>query len=210
MTDPNESARDDLAFVRALMSEGGQVQTSLGQALLAGGLCYGIQCLIQAVLATGIQVPAAVHLLVGFTPTIVFIIAMIRITIRDKNNSAHSVGTRAINAAFGGGGLAALTTALIFAYLAWRTHSMATWMLHPIMICVVQGVVWYIAFVVRRTGWFGLVSAGWFVSSLVLAWLLGSGDMSVIPLFLLILGAALFGLMAFPGVLLMRAGARPA
>lgn len=207
MTDPTtESARDDLAFVRALMSEGGQVQYSLGQALLAGGACYGVQCLIQAWLATGIQVPGMVHLIVGSVPTILFLVAITRITIRDKNKSQHSVGTRAIAAAFGGGGLAAMTTAIIFAYLAWRTHDMATWLLHPLMICVVQGTVWYTAFAIRRRGLYGIVSAGWFASSLLLAWLLGSGQ--PIALFVLVMGLALLAFMALPGWILWRGVAR--
>jgi hypothetical protein len=135
---------------------------------------------------------------------------MVWITMRDKNQSKHSVGTRAIGAAFGGGGLAALTTALIFGFLAYRTQSMATWLLHPIMICVVQGTVWYIAFSIRRLGWYGLVSAGWFATSLVLAYLLGTGGEKLAWLFVLILAFALLGLMALPGYVLMRTGARQA
>jgi hypothetical protein len=208
MTDPTESARDDLAFVRALMSESGQVQSSLGQALLAGGACYGVQCLLQAFLSTGIQVPVAVHLVVGITPTLVFLVAITLISIRDKGKSQHSVGTRAINAAFGGGGLAALTTALIFGYLAFSFHNMGTWLLHPTMICVVQGTVWYTAYAIRRRGWFALVSVGWFATALVLAWMLGQGNEKLIPYFLLVLAAALLGLMALPGWIMMRAGAR--
>jgi len=206
MKDPTESARDDLAFVRALMSESGQVQDSLGQALLWAGACYGVQCLIQSWLSTGVPVPVAVHLVVGILPTVMFLVAIIRITVRDKGMSKHSVGTRAINAAFGSGGLAALSTALIFGFLAFRTQNMGTWLLHPIMICVVQGTIWYIAHAVRRRGWYGLVSAGWFLCSLVLAGLLGMGG--PIPLFLLILGAAMLGLLALPGYCLMRAGQR--
>lgn len=210
MTDPTESARDDLAFVRALMSESGQVQSSLGQALLAGGACFGVQCLLQALFATRADVPAALHLIVGITPTLVFLVAITWITVRDKGTSKHSVGTRAINAAFGGGGLAAMTTALIFGYLAFSYRNMGTWLLHPVMICVVQGVVWYTAFAVRRRGWFGLVSAGWFATSLVLAYMLGLKDERVITPFLLVLSAALLGLMALPGWIIMRAGARQA
>lgn len=209
MTDPTESARDDLAFVRALMSESGQVQSSLGQALLAGGVCFGVQCLLQSWLSTGVPVPVAVHLVVGISPTILFLVAIVFITIRDRGMSQHSVGTRAINAAFGGGGLAAMTTALIFGYLAFSYRNMGTWLLHPVMICVVQGTIWYIAHAVRRRGWFGLVSAGWFATSLVLAWMLGKGNDALVPFFLLVLAAALLGLMALPGWIMMRAGARP-
>lgn len=209
MTDPTESARDDLAFVRALMSESGQVQSSLGQALLAGGACFGVQCLLQALFVNRTDIPTALHLIVGISPTLIFIVAITWISIRDKGASKHSVGTRAINAAFGGGGLAAMTTALIFGYLAITYRNMGTWLLHPVMICVVQGVVWYTAFAVRRRGWFGLVSAGWFATSLVLAYMLGLKDERVITPFLLVLSAALLGLMALPGWIMMRAGARP-
>lgn len=207
MKDRTESARDDLAFVRALMSEGGQVQSSLGRALLAGGVCFGVQCLLQGVLATGIQAPAAVHLTIGFAPTLIFLAAITRITLRDRGKSQHSIGTRAINAAFGGGGLAAMTTALIFGYLAYRFQNIGTWLLHPIMICVVQGTVWYTAYAVRRRNWLGLVSGGWFATSLVLAYMLGMGPGMPVPLFLLVLAAALLGLMALPGWIMIRSAA---
>ena len=55
---------------------------------------------------------------------------------------------------------------------------------------------------------FGLVSAGWFASSLLLAYLLGTGGVAVVVQFLLVLAAALLFLMALPGWILMRAGAR--
>ena len=209
MTDPTESARDDLAFVRALMSESGQVQSSLGQALLAGGACFGVQCLLQAAFANRSGIPTAAHLVVGIAPTLIFLVAITWITVRDRGKSQHSVGTRAINAAFGGGGLAALTTAAIFGYLALRYQNMGTWLLHPTMICVVQGVVWYTAFAVRRRGWFALISAGWFGTSLILAYMLGLNDEKIIVPFLLVLGSALLGLMGLPGWIMMRAGARP-
>lgn len=204
MKDPTESARDDLAFVRALVSEGGQAQKSLGEALLAGGLCYGGQCLLQTIPAAGVDLPLAYHLTVGITPTLLFLAAIVWISIRDKNKSPHGVGTRAISAAFGASGLAALTTAAIFGYLSARSQRMETWLLHPMMICVVQGTVWYIAFSIRRRGWLGLVSIGWFVTALVLALLLGTGDPRAMPAFVGLLALALLGLMALPGWVLLR------
>ncbi len=208
MTDPTESARDDLAFVRALVTEGGQTQATLGEALFGAGLCYGIQCVLQFVFAAGLDAPGLVQLAVGVLPTVIFIVLITRITIRERGQSQHGVGTRAINAAFGGAGLAAMTTAAIFGYLAARSHSMDIFMFHPMMICVVQGTVWYIAFAIRRRGWFGLVSLGWFASALALAFVLGLGGPSAVPRFLAILSVALLGLLALPGWLLWRGAAR--
>jgi hypothetical protein len=204
MTDPQESARDDLAFVRALVSEGGQAQATLGEALFGAGLCYGAQCVLQGVFAAGVYAPWPVQLAVGVLPTVIFIVLIVRITIRERGQSQHGVGTRAINAAFGGAGLAAMTTVAIFGGLAARWHSMEIFLLHPTMICVVQGTVWYIAFAIRRRGWFGLVSLGWFACALALAAVLGMGGPGVGPWFLAILSAAMLGLLALPGWVLMR------
>jgi Na+/H+-dicarboxylate symporter len=175
-----DSARDDLAFLRALVSDGGQVQGSVGAGLLAGGLCYGMQSLAQwALLVSGWRAPPLLQLAVGLVPTVVFL---------------------AINAAFGGAGVAAMTTAAIFAYLAIRHQSIMIWLFHPMMVCVVQGTVWYIAYAVRRHGWIGLVSAGWFATALLLALLIES------HWFVLLLGVSLLVFMALPGWALMRNG----
>ena len=199
MSDPAESARDDLAFLRSIVTEGGQAQSSLGTGVLAGGVCYGAHCLVQwAMLATGWPGPPLLGLAVGVLPTIVFLSILARLIWRDRKGSQNGVGTRALNAAFGGAGLAAMTTAAIFGYLAVREQSLTIWLFHPMMVCVVQGTVWYIAFAIRRRGWIGLVSAGWFATSLLLALLIGHHS------FVLLIGVALLLLMALPGWVLMR------
>lgn len=205
MNDPTESARDDLAFVRALVTEGAQAQASVGEALLAGGLCFGIQCLLQSLFAMGVAAPGWLHLAVATAPTLIFLALIIRISIRDRQQSTHGVGTRALNAAFGGSGLAALTTAVIFGMLATREQSLFIWLFHPLMVCVVQGTVWYIAFAIRRRPWFGLVSGGWLASAVLLSLL---ADEPVSPWFVVLMGVALLLLMALPGWALMRSAAR--
>lgn len=209
MKDPTERARDDLAFVRALVSEGGQAQASLGRALMVGGLCYGLQCLVQWVFALGVPAPDSVQLAVGVVPTVIFIVLLVTLFQKDKAKSQHGVATRALNAAFGGAGLAAMTTAIVFGYLAWRLHDFGIFLFHPMMVCVVQGTVWYIAFAVRRRGWLGLVSAGWFLVAIGLGLLLGSGMDVALPAFVLLIGLALLGLMALPGWVLMRTARAP-
>jgi hypothetical protein len=199
MNDPAESALDDLAFVRSLVTEGAEAQSSLGEGLLAGGACYGAQCLLQwAMLASGWQGPPLLQLAVGVLPTIIFLSLLARLIWRDRKGSQNGIGTRALNAAFGGAGLAAMITAAIFGYLALREQSLTIWLFHPMMVCVVQGTVWYIAFAIRRRGWIGLVSAGWFATALLLTPLMGHHG------FVLLIGVALLLLMALPGWVLMR------
>ena len=199
MSDDVQSARDDLAFVRALVSEGGQAQSSLGAGLLAGGACYGVQSLLQwGLLVSGRQAPPLLALAVGVLPTIIFLALLARLIWRDRRGSRNGIGTRAMNAAFGGAGLAAMITAAIFGYLAVREQSITIWLFHPMMVCVVQGTVWYIAFAIRRRNWLGLVSAGWFATALLLALTIKHHS------FVLLMAIALLLLMALPGWVLMR------
>ncbi|MFL9841219.1 hypothetical protein ABS767_09615 [Sphingomonas sp. ST-64] len=203
MTDPSQSARDDLAFVRALVTEGGAVQGSLGQALLAGGLCYGIQCMVQwGLYISGWQAPTVVHLTAGILPSVIFIGLIIWLSRRNRGAVPHGMAMRALNAAFGSSGLAAMTTAVIFGYLAWRYHDMGIFLFHPLMVAVVQGAVWYVAFAIRRRTWLGMVSIGWFVAAM-----LGALTIERLELFILLIGVALLLLMALPGWILMRSAA---
>ncbi|QIK78002.1 hypothetical protein G7077_02815 [Sphingomonas piscis] len=199
MNEQMDSTREDLAFLRALVSEGGQARGAVGSALLAGGLCYGLQCLAQWVLLIDGAATPLLDLAAGVLPTIIFLVVITVIIRRDRHSSGHGVGTRAINAAFGGAGVAALVTSAIFGYLAVRQQSITIWLFHPMMVCVVQGTVWYIAYAIRRQAWTGIVSVGWFASALVLTALLDT------HWFVLFLSAALLGLMALPGWVMMRA-----
>ncbi|UUY00328.1 hypothetical protein [Sphingomonas sp. J315] len=125
MTDPSQSMRDDLAFVRALVSEGGKVQSSAGEALLAGGLCYGLQCIAQwALMISAWPAPAIVHLTAGFLPSLIFIALIVWIVRRNGSIAPQGMAMRALNAGFGSTGLATLTTAAIFGYLAWHRQDM--------------------------------------------------------------------------------------
>ena len=53
MNSENHSARDDLAFLRALAEGGGESQRGTGAALVAGGLLYGLQCFVAGAQAYG-------------------------------------------------------------------------------------------------------------------------------------------------------------
>lgn len=206
MTDPTASARDDLAFIRGLVQDGGKIQASTGAGLFAGGLCFGIQCVAQSLLLlvpVGFPGRDLSQLVAGIAPSLVFTVILIILMRRDKRRKVgdgESVAARAFKAAFGAAGLSILTTAVVFGYIAFRERDLNIWLLHPIMVCVAQGVGWYVAYAIRRTRWYAWVSAGWFVCAPVLAVVLPN-----IAAFLLVLGVALFGLMAVPGWKLRRA-----
>ncbi|WP_232037101.1 hypothetical protein [Asticcacaulis excentricus] len=197
-TDP-QAAREALAFVKALVDRGEQVQISGGLLLLSGGLLYGLQCLLHGLdMSDRLRLGALGHLINGVLPTILFLIVVGVVVWRDRHKAPANAGSRAINAAFGGVGLANLFMNLVFGYAAFTQKLWLIWMLYPISLCALMGAGWYVAAVAKRKLWAALVCAGWFMTAVLLAWRVET------PEYLLILSGALVLLMAVPGYLLMR------
>ncbi len=90
-------------------------------------------------LGGGWQPPVPVHLAINILPTVIFVIAMVWNGWHWRHLRPAGVGTRALNAAFGGAGLAALSTTIIFGVVSIREHSLMLWLFHPTMVAVVQG-----------------------------------------------------------------------
>jgi hypothetical protein len=197
-----QAAREALAFVKALVDRGEQVQISGGLLLLSGGLLYGLQCLLHGLDMSGsVRLGALGHLINGVLPTILFLIILSVVLWRDRHKTHANAGSRAINAAFGGVGLANLFMNLVFGYAAFTQKLWLIWMLYPISLCALMGAGWYVAAVAQRKLWPALVCAGWFATAVLLAWRVET------PEYLLILSGALVVLMAVPGYLLMRSDA---
>jgi hypothetical protein len=95
--------------------------------------------------------------------------------------------------------------ACVFAYGASKAESFGLWLYHPIVVCMFQGVAWYVAWSILRRAWLGLVALGWFVTTVALGVVLYSD----IGAYLLILGVALIVCMAIPGWVIWR-GAKKA
>jgi hypothetical protein len=201
MTDAeNETLHDNLAFVRALVSEGGQVQASAGAAFLAGGLLYGAQCLLNWMQILGwLPGGAGPSLFVGIAPTVIFLIVICILFWRDRKNRQEGVATRALSAAFGSAGLANIFMVAVFGYNAVVEKSLTVWLFYPVVVCAFQGAVWYIAYMIRRKLWLAGVSAGWFASTLALGLLVHQ-----VQWYILVLGAALLFIMGGSGYGLMR------
>lgn len=198
--DATKQAQANLAFLKALVEEGGRSQMAGGTVFLAGGLLYGLQCLVQWAQARG-----AVHLSGGamlafvVSITVAFLIVLGVVLWRERKTAQHAVGTRALNAAFGGSGLANLVLCCVFGLVAMREHSLTIWLLYPVTLSVVMGAAWYVAFMIRRRLWLAAVAAGWYATAVGLAFLVERPTD-----FVLALGVALLLLMALPGGVMVR------
>jgi hypothetical protein len=190
----------NLAFVKALVSEGGRAQVTGGAAFLAAGLCYGAQCLLQYAQIRG-WLPNAplLSLMLGVAPTVVFVAILCVILWRGRKDRHEGVATRALNATFGSAGLANLFMTFVFGYNAFTQKSLTIWLFYPCVVCAFQGAIWYIAYMIRRKPWLAFVSAGWFVTTVALGLTLRD-----VNSYVLILGLALTLLMGGSGWYMMR------
>lgn len=199
----NKGIEADLAFVKALVSEGARVRISGGALYLAGGVCYGVQCLAQwADLAGIVHLGSVGNLIAGILPTVVFLTIMSVILWRDRKVPKNGVATRALNAAFSSAGLANIFMVGIFAYVAITEKSILIWLLYPITVCAFQGAVWFTAYMIRKETWLAVISIGWFVTTLTLGLLIGTLH------YVLVLGLALFVIMGGGGWYMMRQASR--
>ncbi len=193
----NERAQavDDLAFMRGLVAPRPTLQRAFGESYLAGGLMYGGQMVLHVGQMAGI-VPATplFALAIGVGPTVAFICVLIWILRRHRAERTAAPIDRAVQAAFAALGLANIALIAIIGAAALRQHSLAVWLLFPCAVFVLQGAGWTVLFVLRRIPWHGLVAGGWFAAGIGLG--LATNDLAA---YMLIAGAALFGLMAAPG-----------
>jgi hypothetical protein len=200
-----QQAHADLAFMKALVDEGGRSQMTGGAIFLAAGLLYGLQCLVHWTQMTGITTFSDGFMLafvIGITLSFVVVLGVV--IWRDRKVGQRAVGTRALNAAFAGAGLANLVLCSAFGLVAWREGSLTVWLMYPVTTCVVLGAAWYVAYMMRRRAWLALVAGGWYATAVGLGLLVGRVDLGP---YILLLGLALVVLMALPGWAMMR-GAR--
>ncbi len=199
MTHAGEDAYKDLAFLRALVSEGPKAQGAAGLVFLTAGLAYGIDCLAYwAQMAFDLpQTPLVAWTLILF-PIVVSVPVILYVTWKSRKDGQQGVATRALNAAYGSAGLANLAIAIVFGYVANTQKSMLIWLLYPVVICAFLGAVWYVAYMIRRKLWLACVSAGWFVTTVALGLLIRQTEA-----YLLILGIALIFLMGGAGRTMM-------
>ncbi len=201
---PSDSARDDLAYLRALVDAPGNFQRSFGETYFAAGLCYGIQMLMHAAQAMSwLPGDGLVALLIGIGPTVVFIGILLWIIARERTSGRPAGGAvaRAVAAVLGSVGIANLALIFVVGLVAWREKSLVIWLIYPCTVMVLQGMAWLVIYSLRRRAWFGGVALGWFATA---------GAMAVgvaYHNFALFIGAAGLGFLAFmlvPGVVLMR------
>lgn len=207
MSDPRPESADledeaidpkDLDFLRALVSEGPRAQAGAGLIFLIAGIAYGVQCLLILGQIRGL-IPNAYHLTIAIAPTVILFAAIGWVMWEDRHNKSNGVAQRALNAAWGSAGMTNMVMVCVFGYVSFTQQNFIYWMVYAVMVCAVQGAMWYIAAMIRRKVWLGAVSTGWFAAAI------GTGLTLEYPeVYILIVATALFVCMALPGYVMWR------
>ncbi len=198
-----DSARDDLAFMRALVG-GDEASPSVlgktfGELYAAGGLCYGVQMLLHGAQFLGwLPTSDSAGMLIGLGPTVVFLAALAWI-LRHAAPEAPTAVNRAVAATFGTVGFANLVMVAILGSVAWRLHSITIWLIYPCLVMIMQGLAWRVAFSMRRRPWMMAVALGWFVTGLGMA-----AAILNIGAYIIVAGAGLIAFMLVPGLMILR------
>jgi hypothetical protein len=201
MTTDVDKAKEDLAFLRAIVEDQGGNNKSFGIVYGSAGALYGLQCVANwALLASDTPAPTIVWMLVGWLPTILFLAINFAFVWKDRKAPfGTGASRRALNAAFAGAGISNLILALIFGFIAYQRRDWSIWFLYPVVVCALQGAVWFMAAILFRRSWYGLSAAGWFVAAILLGMFIEQTHT-----YLLVLGLALFLLMGLPGYIMLR------
>lgn len=204
MNDTSRSSPEaDLAFLRSIVQGGGDPRATLtmGVLYLAGGLLYGLQCLVHLGQAAGVirwSGPISLAFVTGVTVAFLLVMAW-AIRVDRKRPKASPVVTRTLNAAFSGAGMANLAIVIVFGFGSARDQDFAVWLYYPAMVFAVQAAAWWVAWSLRKSPWMLATSIGGWVTAVALGLLVRE------PIaYLAVCTAALFGLFAAPGWIMLH------
>jgi hypothetical protein len=195
-----DSARDDLAFMRALVTPTDDWQKQFGETYSAAGFCYCVQMLLHGGQFLGL-VPGAgpVALAVGVGPTLVMLALLAWIIRRNPQPPGGSATGKAVGSVFGAVGLTNLALVLAIGSIAWRWHSLKTWLIYACVVMILQGMAWLVAYMLRRRGWMAGVAVGWFATGLGMAYFIDN-----LAGFVISAGLGMFAFMLLPGLHMLR------
>lgn len=198
-----QSAEDDLAFMRSIVEGGGRTPMTLAICYLAGGLLYGLQCLFHVGQATGlIRWPDLANLAFVVGISVAFLSVLTWAILKDRKAGSANRGpmaARTLNAAFSATGLANTAVIIVFAVGAVRDQDFAIWLYYAAIVFALQAAAWFMAWTLKRKGWMLATALGGWATAVALGvlvrepfWYLG------------VCTVALFLLFALPGWIMFR------
>jgi len=194
------SINEDLAYLRSLTEGGSEANyRGLAETYCWAGLVYGTEMFLHAMQMFGfLPRTNIVSLALGLGPSIIFVAGLAVIIARNPKTSSNFTA-RSVGAVFAAVGIGGLGLMAVVGAVALRERSLATWLIYPCAIFILQGAAWLVSFGLRRRLWHGAVGAGWFVTGIGMA-----VSIAYMPGFVLFASIGFIFCMALPGFLLLR------
>ncbi len=198
MTEPGQTLREDIAFLRGLADDSGRSLERDGAILIGVGLIFGVVDLVYWLMFAGLlQAPRPLGAWLWVAGLVLFFTALPVAT--RKMPRPTGATARAESTALGGVGIALAAAGVGLLLGAWRLGQMelVLW-IFPIVLFTLYGAGWSVAFAVERRGWYAWVATGCFAAAVATGALMGS------PHEWLVLSIGLFVLVALPGLAILR------
>lgn len=207
MTEHTEDSAADIAWMRRLAEEGAQTPMQGNSLLMFGGLLYGLASLFHWAVVVGVLPLEPNQLWIGWIGATVLYFIVLAVTLpRLRRAGVSTTANRAAGIAWSGMGWGIFAMFVAMSVLGWRLADEAAlnamFALIPSIIMVFYGVGWAVHAEMQRSRMLWILSLSSFVAAPLLALFAGQAEQY------LAYAAALFGLMALPGFLLMRAARR--
>jgi hypothetical protein len=197
MSQDIQAVKDEIGFLRALVEERDASMQQEGAVLAAAGIVFGLTTLAYGLKFSGLlALPAAWEQVPWIGGALVFVGALA--VIQRRVPRSPGVGARVMRAAWSGVGTGIVAAGAGLGLAGWRLGipALAT-AAFPVALLALYGSAWGVAFAVKRRGGFALIAAGCYAAALACGGLAGS------PAEWLVLSAALFLLVAAPGLVIL-------
>lgn len=198
MSDPTQTLKDDLAFLRELTREDGAGFAREGTIMVLVGVIFGLIGLVYWTIFRGWAHPPvwfpqwlwAAGLLVFFA---------VGHALTRRLPAPTGAAARAMAAAWSGIGVSLTAAGLGLVFGGLRLHQPTLVLqVFPILLFTLYGAGWGVAYAVKRKAWFAWIVLGCFLAALGSGALMGSPDQW------LVLALGLFAFVAAPGAVIVR------
>lgn len=198
MSDPDQSVRDDIAFLRNLAEAGRSGTMAGGEILLCAGLIYGVTsfatagCMAAGLVTSGLFMP-----IVWFGATALFLFCLFTLKASARERSSGAAGAAGV--AFSGAGISMFFIIVSLMLISYRANAWLVMSAAAPVIVAIYGGCWWLAAVLTKIRWLYAVAYGSFAAGLAMAWYATEPVMQFT-----LYGATLLLLLAAPGFAFMR------
>ncbi len=195
-----QSVHDDIAYMRALATDGRRAPLLGGSILIAAGLLFGSASIVHYGLDSGLlNLPPVAYAWLWGGVFLLFMIALNLLQRRiGKLPGAMSLANRAAGTAWMGVGLVIFTASISMGVISWKYETPIPALLFPSLIFAVYGAGWAVSATVSGVKWQWVLAIAAWIAAPAIALL--SGD----PALWLAYAAGLFAFALLPGIALVR------